>query len=185
MQHITKTIYLEFLTCAKNAWLKQYKPELASKFELSAFEKSLVANGNLVELWARKLFPSGILIEEFGEAATTKTQQYIKDKQPVIFQSTFILGKFLARNDVLEYDKDNECWNLYEIKGTNTLKENGEERDHVEDAAFQYVVLRDYGVKIGRVNIIHLNKEYIDCFYPFLLTRVDTHSTKMEEIIFK
>jgi hypothetical protein len=161
MQHITKTIYLEFLTCAKNAWLKQYKPELASKFELSAFEKSLVANGNLVELWARKLFPSGILIEEFGEAATTKTQQYIKDKQPVIFQSTFILGKFLARNDVLEYDKDNDCWNLYEIKGTNTLKENGEDRDHVEDAAFQYVVLRDYGVKIGRVNIIHLNKEYI------------------------
>lgn len=161
MQHITKTIYLEFLTCAKNAWLKQYKPELASKFELSAFEKSLVANGNLVELWARKLFPSGILIEEFGEAATTKTQQYIKDKQPVIFQSTFILGNFLARNDVLEYDKDNDCWNLYEIKGTNTLKENGEERDHVEDAAFQYVVLCDYGVKIGRVNIIHLNKEYI------------------------
>ncbi len=161
MRHITKTIYLEFLTCAKNAWLKQHKPELASKFELSAFEKSLVANGNLVELWARKLFLSGILIEEFGEAATTKTQQYIKDKQPVIFQSTFILGKFLARNDVLEYDKDNDCWNLYEIKGTNTVKENGEERDHIDDAAFQYVILCDCGIKIGSVNIIHLNKEYI------------------------
>lgn len=161
MRYITKTIYLEFLTCAKNAWLKQHKPELASKFELSAFEKSLVANGNLVELWARKLFPSGVLIEEFGEEAATKTQQYIENKQPVIFQSTFIVGNFLVRNDVLEYDKDNNCWNLYEIKGTNTTRENNKERDHIDDVSFQYVVLCDFGIKIGQINIIHLNKEYI------------------------
>ena len=201
MQHITKTIYLEFLACAKNAWLKQYKPELAANFELSAFEKSLVANGNLVELWARKLFPSGILVEEFGEAATIKTQQYIKDEQSVIFQSTFILGNFLARNDVLEYDKDSDCWNLYEIKGTNTVKENGEERDHVEDAAFQYIILRDCGIKIGRVNIIHLNKEYIrgdeinvyelfviDDITDKILEREDVTREKMskaEEVLFQ
>ena len=161
MQYITKTIYLEFLACAKNTWLKQHKPELAAKFELSAFEKSLVANGNLVEFWARKLFPSGVLIEDFGEAAADETRQYIGNKQPIIFQSTFIIGNFLARNDVLEYDKDSACWNLYEIKGTNTTEENNEKRDHIEDAAFQYVILRDSGVKIGKINIIHLNKEYV------------------------
>lgn len=161
MNYITKTIYLEFLACAKNAWLKQHKTELASKFELSAFEKSLVANGNLVEMWARKLFPAGLLIEKFNEEAVKETARYIKSRQSVIFQATFISDKFLARNDVLEYDEQNDCWNLYEIKGTNTLRENGEDRDHIEDAAFQYVVLRDCGMKIGRVSIIHLNKDYV------------------------
>ncbi len=165
MQYIDKTIYLEYLACAKNAWLKKNKPELAAKFKLSDFEKSLVANGNLVELWARKLFPTGILIEEHGEGAMIKTKEYIEKKQAVIFQSTFVVGNFLVRNDVLEYDSVNDCWNLYEIKGTNTIKvSNGQkvkERDHVDDATFQYIVLRDYGLNIGRVNIIHLDKEYI------------------------
>ena len=161
MDYITKTIYLEYLACAKNAWLKIKKPELASNFELSAFEKSLVANGNVVELWARKLFPSGVLISGFGETAKDETGRCIEEKRPVIFQSTFISGQFLARNDVLEYDKKNDCWNLYEIKGTNTLDENGEEFDHIEDATFQYIVLQDSGLTIGRLNIIHLNKEYV------------------------
>jgi hypothetical protein len=101
MTYLTKTIYLDFLSCAKNVWLKIHKPELAAEFELSPFEKSLVANGNLVETWARKLFPNGVLVSEFGEAAEKDTQRYIKEKQSVIFQPAFVFDKFLVRNDVL------------------------------------------------------------------------------------
>lgn len=161
MIYITKTTYLEYLACAKNTWLKLHKPELAAQFELSPFEKSLTANGNLVEAWARKLFPSGVLVSEFGEAAQKDTQRYIDEKQAVIFQPAFVKDHFLVRNDVLEYDKQNDCWNLYEIKGTNTLDENSEEIDHVEDATFQYIVLSDLNIKVGQIYIIHLNKEYI------------------------
>ena len=161
MPHITKTIYLEFLACPKNAWLKQHKPELAGSFELSPFEKSLVANGNLVELWARKLFPQGILIESSGETAVQETAKCLESKQGTIFQATFITNNFLARTDVLEYDPQNNCWNLYEIKGTNSLKEKTEDRDHIDDATFQYIVLRDCDLKIGTINIIHLNKDYV------------------------
>lgn len=161
MFYITKTTYLDYLACAKNTWLKLHKPELASQFELSAFEKNLTASGNLVELWARKLFPNGILVSEFGEAAYKDTKRYLDQKQAVIFQSTFIDGNFLARNDVLEYNPENDSWNLYEIKGINSLDENVREIDHVEDATFQYVILSNLGVKVGIVYIIHLNKEYV------------------------
>ncbi len=161
MKFITKTIYLQFVSCAKNAWLQLNKPELKVMFELSDFERSLVAKGNLVESWARKLFIDGILISEFGGEAHEITKRYLNEKKRVIFQSTFIKNNFLARNDVLEYDSDNDCWNLYEIKGTNTLDENDNSVDHIEDAAFQFAVLSDIGVKIGRIYIIHLNKEYI------------------------
>jgi len=192
MQYITKTIYLEYLECAKNTWLKMHKPELSANFELSAFEKSLTANGNLVEMWARKLFPNGMLISEFGEPAQRITKQYIEEKKSVIFQSTFISGKFLARNDVLEYDKKNDCLNLYEIKGTNSLDENSDEIDHVEDATFQYIVLNDSKIKVGQVYIIHLNKEYVrgdeidindlfvkDDITSQVLERVETTKEKM------
>jgi hypothetical protein len=196
MQYITKTIYLEYLECAKNTWLKMHKPELSANFELSAFEKSLTANGNLVEMWARKLFPSGILIPEFGESAQKITKQYIEEKRPVIFQSTFIHDKFLARNDVLEYDKKNNCWNLYEIKGTNSLDENNDEIDHIEDATFQYIILSDLGIKVGQAYIIHLNKEYVrgdyidindlfvkDDITSQVLERVETTKEKMFKAI--
>lgn len=161
MQQITKTTYLQFCACAKNAWFQLNKLELKGMFELSDFDKSLVAKGNLVESWARKLFPKGVLISEFGESACNITNSYLKERKPVIFQSTFISDKFLVRNDVLEYDADNDCWNLYEIKGTNTLDENENSVDHIEDATFQVIVLRDSGVKLGQIYLIHLNKEYI------------------------
>ena len=161
MKLITKTTYLQFASCSKNAWLQLNRPDLSKMFELSEFDKSLVAKGNLVESWARKLFPEGILIKEYGESAHSITKQHLKEKTKVIFQSTFINDKFLARNDVLEYDADNDCWNLYEIKGTNTLDENEDSVDHIEDATFQVVMLNDAGVKLGQVYLIHLNKEYI------------------------
>src|SRR3989344_969755 len=161
MQHISKTTYLEYLSCGKNTWLKFYKPEIKAMFVLSDFEKSLLTKGNMVETWARKLFPDGILITEAGDDAQRITWEHITKKTHVIFQSKFIHDKFLAKNDVLEYDQENDYWNLYEIKGTNTFDENASSIDHVEDATFQTIILKAVGIKVGKVYIIHLNKEYV------------------------
>ena len=161
MNFISKTTYLEYLSCGKNAWLRRYKPELESLFCLSDFEKSIVDKGNLVEEWARRLFPDGILIAESGEKALEITKQYIAEKRHVIFQPKFIYDKFLAKNDALEYDKFNDCWNLYEIKGANSLDENAKEIDHIEDATFQAIILKALDVKVGKIFLVYLNKEYI------------------------
>jgi hypothetical protein len=159
MKYISKTTYLEYLFCGKNTWLKLYKPEMMAMFKLSDFEKSLLSKGNLVETWARKLFPDGVLIDDTNAPQITK--QHIAEKTHVIFQPKFIHDKFLAKCDALEYDKENDCWNLYEIKGTNSLDENAGNIDHVEDAAFQTIVLKTAGIKIGKVFIIHLDREYV------------------------
>lgn len=161
MKYISKTSYLEYLACPKNAWLRLHRPDLAEIFDLSDFAKSLTAKGNLVELWARKLFPQGRLISEFGETALRDTERFISIKQAVIFQSAFLKASFLVRNDVLEYDQDKDAWNLYEIKGTNSLEENEKELDHIEDLSFQSIVLNDLGLKINQAFLIHLNKDYI------------------------
>ena len=67
-------------------------------------------------------------------------------KVSAIFQATFIADDFLARNDVLCFNPENNCWDLYEVKGSNSLKEHVRERDHITDVAFQVSVLKRSGI---------------------------------------
>ena len=53
---ISKTTFLEFQVCPKNAWLKLHKPELLEQFKLSDLEFHLVEQGSEVELAARALW---------------------------------------------------------------------------------------------------------------------------------
>jgi len=157
---ISKTTFLDYLFCAKNIWLKLHKPELLEKFALSEFEKHLLEQGNEVDVYARNLFPEGVEIISKGEEAVLETSRFLSMKVPAIFQATFVKDGFLAKNDVLAYDKKSKKWNLYEVKGTNSLKENVMIRDHIDDLTFQAVVLKRAGIEVDKYFLIYLNKEY-------------------------
>ncbi|MDO8603835.1 MAG: DUF2779 domain-containing protein [bacterium] len=158
---ISKTIFLDYVFCAKNAWLKLHKPELLKKFELSAFEKNLMEQGNEVEAEARKLFPQGVEVMERGEEAVEKTRELMEERTSAIFQATFIEDGFIARNDVLVWNKEESSWDLYEIKGTNSLKDSGTDHNHIDDLTFQASVLSRADVPVGRYFLVHLNKDYV------------------------
>jgi hypothetical protein len=72
-----------------------------------------------------------------------------------------VVDGFIAKNDVLAYDKQHGHWDLCEIKGTNSLKEDGGDRDHIDDLAFQASVLKRSKVSVGRYFLIHLDKNYV------------------------
>ena len=160
---ISKTIFLDYVFCAKNAWLKINKPELLKEFELSAFEKNLMEQGNEVEVEARKLqvFTGGVEVLERGEEAVEKTRELMDARTPCIFQATFINDGFIARNDALVWNTTENCWDLYEIKGTNSLKEGGTDHNHIDDLTFQVSVLSRADVPVGRFFLVHLNKDYV------------------------
>jgi len=94
---ISKTDYILFRECPKNVWYKIHKPDIYFQSELSDFEKSIIETGNEVELVARKLFPTGILIERRDvkgqEATSQKSKKYYSSQsllkmdtwQPLIF----------------------------------------------------------------------------------------------------
>ncbi len=163
---ISKTIFLEFLFCPKNIWLKLNRPELLEMFELSEFEKHLMEQGNEVDIYARKLFPDGVEVLARGEVAVKETNKLIAGVStsqvdtPAIFQATFIEDSFIARNDMLAYDEKTKKWDLYEVKGTNSMKENVPQRDHIDDITFQASVLKRAKVPVGKYFIIHLNNKY-------------------------
>jgi hypothetical protein len=158
---ISKTTFLEFLACPKNIWLKLHRPELAKEFALSSFELQLAEQGNEVELYARKLYPTAVLVTKTGDDAVRATEQFMTALSPAIFQATFVVDGFIAKNDVLAYNAETKVWDLYEIKGTNSLHEDGGDRDHIDDIAFQASVLRRAKVPTGKYYILHLNKEYV------------------------
>ncbi len=159
---IDKSTYMEALNCIKNVWFKLNKPELRELFLSTEFEQGIIDQGKLVEELAQQLFPTGIFIESFDKhKAIIVTNHHIKLKTSVIFQPTFVWDSFLVRNDILEYDEQTGLWNLYEIKAKNLLKESTNEIDPIEDATFQFIVLKERGLNIGKISIIHLNKEYV------------------------
>jgi len=61
---LTKTNYLIYKDCAKNAWLKIHKPDIYYSKPLSAFDEGIIETGNEVDILARELFPGGVLIDD-------------------------------------------------------------------------------------------------------------------------
>ena len=156
---ITKTDYLEYTYCKKNLWLKKHKPELFEDLELSDFEKKIIEEGNVADEEARNLFPGGVLIDSYGQEAVDDTKQYIEKQEKTLFQATFSEDTFYIRADILIHNKEQNGYELYEVKATNSIKRK-EPHHHVNDLAFQKSVIEKSGLKIIKTGVIHLNKEY-------------------------
>ena len=154
---ISKTDYLLFRECQKNAWLKIHKPEVFYASKLSDFEKAIIETGNEVELEARKLFPAGILIEGRGEEAQIVTENELLRKTAIIFQGAFGRDGFFAATDILEFKPETGEYFLYEVKATTDV----DKKSHYHDLAFQILLLSKFGIKISKAFVIHLNSEYI------------------------
>jgi len=154
---LSKTNYLIYRECKKNAWIKIHKPEIYSQFPPSEFDKSLMESGYDVEIIARKLFPSGVTVNAYGTRGKKITQDYLQKKKLVLFQPVFIENGFQAKIDVLKYNPETEAYSIFEIKSTNKI----DQKVHPYDLTFQVNLLRKAGLKIESINLIHLNREYI------------------------
>lgn len=156
---ITKSLYLEYLKCPKNAWLKLHKPQINGCFDLSSKDQSKTQMGEDIERYAQQRFPKGVFQENFS---------LHKDVSRELFQTTFLFNSYLARTDIMQYDADTNQWNLIEVKSSTSKKD-----EHVKDTSFQAIVLKNYGIPLGRIFILHLNKEYV------LDDQVDIHKMFM------
>ncbi len=154
---LSKTDYILYRECPKNVWYKIHKPDIYSELELSEFEKTIIETGNEVELLARKLFPTGILIEGRDVKAQKTTQDYLAKKQEVLFQPIFVKDGYLAAIDILKFEPETKDYSVYEVKSTNDV----DEKTHYHDLSFQINLLRKCGLKINKAYLIYLNSEYV------------------------
>lgn len=157
---LSKTDFLICVNCAKNAWLKIHKPEIYKLKGLSSFELNIIDTGNQIDELARKLFLGGVLVESRDD--TEKTTKLMIEKTPVIYQPIFSTDKFITACDIFVWNYKTDIYDLYEVKSSTSSEEEGGRKteDYIIDIAFQKNVLNDLGIKIGRLNLIRLNKEY-------------------------
>ena len=157
--HITKTDYLEYTYCKKNLWLRKHKPELFEDVELSEFEKKIIEEGNIADEAARNLFPLGELIQITGVNAIEPTKMILAKNPPTLFQGAFMWDDFFVQADVLHFNKVLDGWELYEVKATNDVKREVPHH-HINDLAFQKIVIESNDLKVVKAGVIHLNSEY-------------------------
>jgi Domain of unknown function(DUF2779) len=156
MAYISKTDYVLWRECPRNAWLKLHRPDIYHAIELTEFEQSVIDAGIETEILARKLFPGGVLVTGSKSNAQEKTAELIDLKTPKLFQPLFENEDLLAAVDVLEIDGPTGEYAIHEIKSSTRLRD-----EHLYDLAFQVVLLRKTGRKVGRACLLHLNPRYI------------------------
>ena len=137
---ISKTNYLDYTYCRKNLWLKKHKPELFVGIELSEFDQKIIEEGAITDEVAQQLYPNGILVNQLGSEGVSQTKELIKNNTPVIFQATFEWDDFLIISDILIYNNALNGYELYEVKGTNSVKREIPHH-HINDLAFQKTII--------------------------------------------
>jgi hypothetical protein len=156
MPYISKSDYVLWRNCPKNAWLRLHKPELYHAAALTEFEQSLLDTGSETERAARNLFPGGLRIAGTSLEAHQNELRCLGSESSILFQAVFANESMLAAIDVLQYRNEANACSISEIKSSTEVKE-----EHVYDLAFQVLLLQQLGFQVKSASVIHLNPDYV------------------------
>ncbi len=152
---LSKSRYIDGQQCVKKLWLRVHEPD-APELDLSVAQRALFAAGHEVGQAAREEFPTGVLIDVDSKSlksALDQTKEVMAAGAEVIFEASFFTDGVFVAVDVLE--KTPIGWRIIECKASNSTKPY-----HMEDAALQAWVLRECGLIVDGVEVMHLNREY-------------------------
>ena len=133
---ISKTDYLNYTDCRKNLWLKKHKPELFVGLEFSEFDQKMIEEGSITDEVAQQLYPNAVLVNDVGSKGISQTKELIATKTPTIFQATFEWDDFFHKSDILIYNNELNGYEIYEVKGSNSVKEY-----YINDLCFQKTII--------------------------------------------
>lgn len=114
--------------------------------------------GSDIGLLARELFPSGVdatPVDHFHyRESIADTAEFIRQGHNIIFEAAFQYDGVMCAIDVLVKFQDK--WYGYEIKSSTSVKEQ-----FLQDAALQYYVINNAGLKLEDIFLVHINNQYI------------------------
>ncbi|MGQ0703588.1 MAG: DUF2779 domain-containing protein [Gemmatimonadales bacterium] len=152
---LSKSRFVAGWQCEKLLWWTVHEPD-AVELQPDKVLQDLFDQGRIVGELARAAFPGGVLIDLPHNAYAERiaaTQVALDSGAPAIFEASFEAGGVFVAVDVLLRGEDG--WTLIEVKSSNKLKE-----EHIPDVAVQAWVLRQCGLLLTRVEVLHLNPEY-------------------------
>ncbi|MBW8003309.1 MAG: DUF2779 domain-containing protein [Planctomycetes bacterium] len=156
---LSKSRFMAGVQCHKRLYLELYHRDFADP--ISPAQQALFDQGTAVGELARTFVPRGVLIDEDytrHAAAMERTSSYLSDQSiPAIYEAAFRHDDVRVRVDVLKRNKDGS-FGMIEVKSTTKKKP-----EHVLDTAIQAWVLRNTGIDLCSVELLHLDISYV---YP-------------------
>jgi hypothetical protein len=169
--YLTKSRYMNGLSCDKMLWLGWHNPLPYSEPEHGSPQEV----GTVVGRCAQLLFPGGVLVDEAPwehDLAAERTRDLMADPEvPAIFEAAYEYGDIRIRADIIERLAD-DTWGLREVKSSSRVKQS-----YVDDVGVQLYVLQGLGIDVPSVELIHINTAYIrgdhGIHWPSLFNRAD------------
>jgi predicted RecB family nuclease len=145
------------LQCHKLLWWMVHEPAAP---ELDGRVSAVMDQGLRVGELARTYVPGGVLIDLPYDVYTERvsTTQEVLGRAAVVYEAAFVADSVFVSVDILERQGAGYC--LVEVKSTTRVKAH-----HLPDVAIQTHVLRQNGLNVKRMEVMHLNRE---CAYPDL-----------------
>lgn len=156
--------------CNKYAWLDKNKPN--EKTPPTEYAESLFDNGYKVGALAKKFFNVQVDVtinSENGipdtQAMVAKTKDCIEKGVKVIAEASFDFNGLYCAVDILKRNHD-DSYDIYEVKSSKIdpkkhQKYSGVKESYVIDASYQRYVLEKCGIKINKVNVVLLSRDYV------------------------
>lgn len=153
---LSKSSYIKGLQCEKHLYL--YKHYYEEMDDLSEMQKAIFKRGTNVGELAQTLFPGGEVAASGSppnyDETLKKTDEFIRNGKEVIYEAAFQFDQVLAIADIIV--KENDGWKIYEVKSSTSVSET-----YLNDAALQYYVISNLGLKIKDFSIVYINNQYI------------------------
>ncbi len=152
MKNISKKIFLDAIACPTLGWLMRTGGD--GKQTLTLGERFRIEQGTEVGQRARGLYPEGILVKNKDlVAASEETWELISNGVSVIFEGTFLIDSYVAKTDILKRCDDG--WHMIEVKsGVN------DKAEFIDDMAYSFMVLDKAGLKISKVSLLLISKDF-------------------------
>jgi len=153
---LSKSTFIRGVQCLKSLYLNKKRPFLRDR--LSDEQRAIFKRGTDVGVLAQQLFPGGINMKPNSPSQYRKkvaeTAEIIRTKSfNTIYEAAFQYDQLLILLDILV--KDGEGWHAYEVKSSLSVSET-----FLNDAAFQYYVIKHSGIDLKDFYLITMNPDY-------------------------
>jgi hypothetical protein len=155
---LTKSDYIAGLQCPKRLYLKKYQRELEEPPGDAAMAR--MADGIEVGVYARLLFPGGLLVSGANSNECVATTLSLLDSAHTLFEAQFVSGGRTVKVDILQKCADG--WKVIEVKSSKMPRDGEKCKElHVHDIAFQVLVLREAGIRVSSASLMLLSRDYV------------------------
>lgn len=141
--------------CPKRLFLHKFKRALRNPGDVK--QQAILDAGTSVGELARQLFKYGVDASPPDNysyhISVAKTKALIDRDVPIIYEAAFQYEGVLCAIDILV--KQGKSWYAFEVKSAASVKDQ-----HIQDAALQYYVMKNCGLPLEDISIIHLNNQY-------------------------